>query len=263
MANMRLTPFVLAFSSTLACVPSIIESADDSTGTGDSHSDASPNAVDLGAAGEFVLLAKSGISMASASTVTGDVGLSPAGATFITGFSLLVNETGHFASSPQVDGHVYCADYASPTPAELSAAVQDMQLAFEDVGERTADTTDLGAGDIGGLTLAPGVYAWGTEVSIPTSVTLEGSATDVWIFRIAEDLVIGSDARIVLAGGAVANNVVWQVGGAVDIGEMASCAGIILAKTSATLRSGASLDGRLLAQTAIDLHGSAVTEPAD
>jgi hypothetical protein len=253
---------ILLLSFAPACLPSIIESADDSTGT--DGSDADPNlgeGVELGAAGEFVILAKSEISTLSPSAFTGDVALSPAGATFITGLSLTMDPTSQFATSPQVLGNVYSADYAAPTPSDLSTAVEDMELAFADAAGRVADTTDLGAGELGGLMLAPGVYEWGTDLSIATDVTLDGSATDVWIFQISRDLVISSDAEVVLSGGAEAKNVFWQVGGSVDIGAAAHCVGIILTKTSATLRSGASLDGRLLAQTTVDVQSSTVVEP--
>lgn len=155
MANLRLATcafFLLSFAP--ACLPTVIESADDSTGTDGSDSASNlGEGVDLGAAGEFVILAKREISTVSPSVITGDVGLSPAGAAFISGLSLAMNETHVSATSPQVHGSIYCADYAPPTPSELSTAVEDMELAFEDAAGRTAETIDLGAGDIGGLTL--------------------------------------------------------------------------------------------------------------
>lgn len=263
MSNLRSAiPAFLLLSFAPACVPSITESADDSTGTDGSDADSSlGEGVELGAAGEFVILAKREIATSSPCAVTGDVALSPAGATFITGLSLMMDETSQFATSPEVQGNVYSADYAPPTPSDLGTAVEDMELAFEDAAGRVADTTDLGAGDIGGLMLAPGVYEWSTDLSIPTDVTLDGSATDVWIFQISQDLVIGGDAEVVLSGGAQAKNVFWQVGGSVDIGAAAHGVGIILTKSSATLRSGASLDGRLLAQTNVDIQSSTVIEP--
>jgi hypothetical protein len=252
--------FLLSFAP--ACLPTVIESADDSTGTDGSDSESNPGeGVELGAAGEFAILAMREISTKTPSVITGDVGLSPASAMYVTGFSMMMHETSEFATSPEVHGSIYCADHAPPTPSELSTAVEDMQLAFDDAAGRPAETTDLGAGNIGGLTLAPGVYRWGTDVSIPTDVMLEGSATDVWIFQIAQDLSMGTDAKVVLSGGATAENVYWQVGGLVDIGTMAHCVGIVLTKTSATLRSGASIDGRLLAQTAVALESSTVVEP--
>jgi len=112
------------------------------------------------------------------------------------------------------------------------------------------------------MTLSPGVYKWGTGLLIPTDVTLGGSATDVWIFQIAQDLTMSSGAQVVLAGGALPGNVIWQVAGLVDLGTTAHLEGVVLTQTSITLRTGASIDGRLLAQTAVDIDGSAVVEPA-
>ena len=149
-----------------------------------------PPAVNLAAAGDYVILAKTGISTVPTSAVTGNLGVSPAAATFITGFSLTADATNVFSTSPQVTGKVYAADYAAPTPSNLTTAVGDMQLAFTDAAGRAPDVTELGAGNIGGMTLAPGVYKWGTGLLIPTDVTLDGSATDVWIFQIAQDLTM-------------------------------------------------------------------------
>jgi len=112
------------------------------------------------------------------------------------------------------------------------------------------------------MTLAPGVYKWGTGLLIPTSVTFAGGATDVWILQVAGDLTMSSAASTILTGGALPNNVYWQVAGLVDLGTTAHCEGIVLAKTSITLRTGASVHGRLLAQTAVNLDSSAVVEPA-
>lgn len=126
-----------------------------------------------------------------------------------------------------------------------------------------ADVTELGAGNIGGMTLVPGVYKWGTGLLIPTNVTLAGSATDVWIFQIAQDLTVGSATSITLAGGARAKNVFWQVAGFVDVGTTAHMEGVVLSQTSITLHTGASINGRLLAQTAVDIDSSTVVEPTE
>jgi hypothetical protein len=219
-------------------------------------------AVNLGMANNFAILAKSGISTVPTSAITGNVGVSPAAATFITGFSLTADSTNVFATSPQVTGKLYAADYAAPTPSNMTTAVGDMERAFTDAAGRAPDVTELGAGNIGGMTLAPGVYKWGTGLLIPTDVTLTGSATDVWIFQIAQDLTISSATNIVLTGGALPQNVFWQVAGLVDLGTTAHCEGVVLTQTSVTLRTGASIRGRLLAQTAVTIDSSAVVEPA-
>lgn len=147
------------------------------------------------------------------SAVTGDMGLSPAAASYITGFSLIADATNAFSTSTQVTGKVYASDYAAPTPSNLTTAVSDMMLAFTDAAGRAPDVTELGAGNIGGMTLTRGVYKWGTGVLIPSSVTLAGSGTDVWIFQIAQGLTMSAAKSIVLSGGAVAKNVFWQVSG--------------------------------------------------
>jgi hypothetical protein len=219
-------------------------------------------AVNLGSAGTFVLLAKSGVSTVPTSALTGNVGVSPAAASFITGFSLIADSTNVFSTCPQVTGKVYAADYAVPTPSNMTTAIGDMQLAFTDAAGRAPDVTELGAGDIGGKTLTPGIYKWGTGLLVPTDVTLSGSATDVWIFQIAQDLTVSSAARIVLAGGALPKNVFWQVAGLVDLGTTSHWEGVVLAQTSITLRTGATVNGRLLAQTAVSLDGNTVVEPA-
>ncbi|MEK6749061.1 MAG: ice-binding family protein, partial [Pseudomonadota bacterium] len=158
--------------------------------------------VNLGTAGNFAILAKSGISTVPASAVTGDMGVSPITATAITGFSLTLDSTGTFSTSTQVVGKVYAANYASPTPANLTAAVLDMQAAYSDIVGRTPNYTELGTGNVGGMTLAPAVYKWSTGVSIPTDVTLKGGPTDVWIFQIAGGITQASGTRVLLSGGA-------------------------------------------------------------
>lgn len=216
--------------------------------------------VELGAAANFAILAKSGISTVPPSAITGDIGLSPASATFLTGFSLVLDASNEFSTATQVTGNVYAADYAAPTPATLTTAVLNMQTAFTEASVRAPDATDLGAGDIGGLTLAPGVYRWGTGLTIPTDVTLDGGATDVWIFQIAQDLTLASATNVLLTGGAVPENVFWQVSGLVNLGATSQCSGTILCATGINLLTGATINGRLLAQTAVTLDAATVVE---
>jgi hypothetical protein len=216
--------------------------------------------VNLGTAGNFAILAKSGISTVPTSAITGDIGVSPAAASYITGFSLTADSSNTFATAPQVVGKIYASNYAPPTPAMMTTAISDMELALVMASARAPGVTELGAGNIGGMTLQPGIYKWGTGLLIPTDVTLTGSATDVWIFQIAKDLTFSSHARIVLAGGALPKNVFWQVSGLVDLDTAAHCQGTVISMTSITLRTGASINGRLLAQTAIDIDGSTVVK---
>jgi hypothetical protein len=111
------------------------------------------------------------------------------------------------------------------------------------------------------MTLAPGVYKWGTGLLIPTNVTLNGLETDVWIFQIAQDLTVTSGTKVLLAGGALPKNVFWQVAGLVDLGTTAHLEGIVLSQTAITLGTGASVNGRLLAQTAVNIDAATVVEP--
>jgi hypothetical protein len=221
------------------------------------------NPVDLGTAGDYVILAKSAISTVPTSAITGNVGVSPAAASFITGFSLTADATNVFSTSPQVTGQLFAANYTSPTPANLTAAVSDMELAFTDAAGRAAEFNELEDGSIGGLTLPEGVYKWGSNVSIATDLTLDGDATAVWIFQVAQNLTVSNATDITLMGGALPENVFWQVSGAVTIGTTSHFEGVVLSQTAITLDTGASIDGRLLAQTAVVLRANTVAEPSE
>jgi hypothetical protein len=224
---------------------------------------AGPAEVNLGAAGNFVILAKTGISNTGPSLVVGDIGVSPAAATYITGFALTLPAASAFSTSALVTGKVYAPGYANPTPTNLTTAVLDMQTAYTNASGRTNPTaTELGAGNIGGMTLAPGLYKWSTGVTIPTDVTLSGSANDVWIFQIAQNLNLSSAKKIILAGGAKADNIFWVVAGQTTIGTTAVFNGNILDQTTIVLNTGAKLNGRALAQTAVTLDSNSVSIPS-
>jgi len=253
----------LLLSLAAACGQSGAGGSKDGATSGDGMLSTTPALpLTLGVAGGYAILAKSGVSTVPTSAITGNLGVSPAAASFITGFSLTADSTNVFSTSPQVTGKVYAADNTPPTPSNLTTAVGDMLLAFTEAAGRAPGVTELGAGNIGGMTLTPGVYKWGTPVLVPIDLTLSGGATDVWIFQIAQDLIFSSGAKVVLAGGAQARNVFWQVAGLVDLGTTSHCEGVVLTQTSVTLRTGASVNGRLLAQTAINMDGSTVVEPA-
>jgi hypothetical protein len=137
-----------------------------------------------------------------------------------------------------------------------------MQTAYTNAAGRTnPNFVNLGAGQIGGLTLVPGLYKWTTGVLISTDVTLSGGANDVWIFQIAGTLIQASATKMILAGGARSKNIFWQASGGVAIGTTAHAEGVILGKTLIALKTGASANGRLLAQTAVTLQQNAVTQP--
>ena len=210
--------------------------------------------VSLGKAATFVILSKSGVTNVPTSAVTGDLGVSPIAATAITGFALVADSTHTFSRSTQVVGKVYAANYASPTPANLTTAVSNMQTAYTNAAGRTnPNYTELYSGNLSGRTLKPGLYKWSTGVLVNTKVTLSGPSDAVWIFQIAGTLKLGSGAQVVLSGGAQARNIFWVVAGYTSIGTTAHMEGTILDKTAIHLLTGSSLNGRALAQTAVTL----------
>jgi hypothetical protein len=216
-----------------------------------------PAPVILRTAGDFAILSKSGITDVYASAITGNVGTSP-----ITGAAL------HLTCG-EVTGKIIVVDAAGPLPCavndatSLTAAVGDMETAYSDAeGRVSPNFTELGAGEIGGLTLAPGLYKWGTGLLISSDVTLSGGPNDVWIFQVAGTLNQASATRVTLTGGALPKNIFWQVGGAMTVGTTAHFEGVALAKTLIAANTGASVNGRLLAQTAVTLQMNAVTQPA-
>src|SRR5450759_4536953 len=189
---------------------------------------AGPKPVILGTAGDYAILTKTGISTTTTAgtAVTGDIAVSPAAATYIVGFSLALDGTGCFSTTTPttlVTGKVYAADYNTggcTTPANLTTAVLNMEAAYTDAAGRTATsaaTTNVGGGTLANLTLAPGVYEWGSNVNITTDLHLNGAATDVWIFKVAGTLDLAS-AKSVILSGALAKNVFWQVADVVTIG---------------------------------------------
>lgn len=216
--------------------------------------------LNLGTADSYVILAKTAINNSSTSAVTGNLGLSPAATSYITGLAL-TDFTG-YATSAQVTGKVFAADMADPTPINLTTAVENMITAYNDAAGRTSpDFVELATGNIGGKTLSPGLYKWTNTVTIPSDVTISGSATDVWIFQIAGDLTMSSGVNIILSDGAQANNIFWQVAGEVTCGTTSHFEGIILSMTGITFQTGASINGRALAQTAVILDANTLTQP--
>jgi hypothetical protein len=212
--------------------------------------------VNLGTAGNFVILAQSQTTNVPTSSITGNVGLSPA-----TG-------AGIGLTCAQVTGAVYSVDAAGPLPCvvtdptRLNTAIGDKGLAYTDAAGRAADVTELGGGNIGGRNLGPATYKWSSSLLIPTNLTLTGGPNDVWIFQIAQGLTLSSGAQIILAGGALAKNVFWQTFAAANIDTTAKFSGVILSQTAINVKTGATINGRLLAGTAVTLDQNTVTQPA-
>ncbi len=211
--------------------------------------------VDLGVAGNFAILSKTGITSVYKSSITGDIGTSP-----ITGAAMVID-------CGEVTGNVYSVDAAGPacittSASMLTTAISNMQTAYTDAaGRKTPDFVNLGAGNIGGKTLTPGLYKFTSSVVIPTDIAIEGGPDDVWIFQVSGTLDMSSAVRVTLSGGAQAKNIFWQVAGAVTFGTTSHFEGIILGQTGINLKTGASINGRLLAQTAATLQMNTVSQP--
>jgi hypothetical protein len=227
-----------------------------------SSSNTSLNPADLSSAGNYVILAKTGISSISASAITGNLGVSPVAATYLTGFSLIADSTNVFSTSAQVTGKIYASDYAVPTPSNMTTSIGSMETAYTDAaGRTTPDFTELATGNLGGLTLTPGLYTWTNTVIIPTDVTISGGPNDVWIFQIAGDLTMSAAKNVILAGGAQAKNIYWQVAGKVTVGTTSHFEGIILCKTAVVFQTSSSLNGRIYSQTSVTLDQTTVVQP--
>ncbi len=214
-----------------------------------------PAPVNLGMAGSFVILSKTGITDVPSSAITGNIGTSP-----ITGAAIGV-------TCAEVTGQIYTVDAAGPACRTQDAnllllSVADMELAYSDAAGRSSpDFTELGAGTISGMELPPGLYKWSSSVGMASDVTLEGGADDVWIFQVAGNLSAGSGAGITLTGGAQAKNVFWQVAGTTTLNTGAKFKGVILCQSLIAMNTGAKLEGRALAQTAVTLQQNVITQP--
>jgi hypothetical protein len=247
---------IILTASTMGCDADSAEDFDDGMSTAAMTKSLAP--VNLGSSETFAILTKSGITDVYASAIDGDVGTSP-----ITGaaFGVTCGEV--------KTGTIYSVNAAGPLPCRvtnaslLTKSVSNMEAAYTDAAaRRLPDFVELGAGELGGLTLAPGLYKWGTRVNISTNITLSGDSKAIWIFQIAGTLTQASATKVILSGGAKAKNVFWQSAGTVTIGTTAHFEGIILAKTNIAVKTGASVTGRLLAQTAVTLEQNTVTQPA-
>jgi hypothetical protein len=221
-----------------------------------------------------VILTKTGISTTGTTAITGNLGVSPAAATFITGFGLIMDPLHCFSTSSLVTGVVHAADYSfgirgcatatTDTATILTTAVNNMQTAYTDAAGRAPDFTEVGAGDISGMTLPAGTYKWSTGVLITSNVTLTGGAKDVWIFEIAQDVTVANGVAVILVGGALPKNIFWQVAGGagVSLGTTSHMEGVVMTAKAITVNTGATANSRLLAQTAVTLIADTIVQPA-
>jgi len=195
--------------------------------------------VPLGSAANFGVLASSTVTNTGATLVTGSLGISPG--TSLSGFP-----------PGTVDGVIHLADGTAAT------AQNDLTIAYNNAQGRPAGTTvaTIGAGG----TLTPGVYTATSTLGISGTLTLNGAG--VYIFQIGSGLNVASGSQVILAGGATADNVFWQVGSSAILGSGSIFYGDILAQASITENTGAVLNGRALARTgAVTLQGNTDTNP--
>ncbi|MEV4187505.1 ice-binding family protein [Streptosporangium canum] len=204
---------------------------------------APPLPVPLGEAADFAVLAGSTVTNTGATTVTGDLGLSPG--TAVTGFP-----------PGTVSGTIHTADAAAQAKVDLATA-------YDDAAARTPATTV--PTELGTTTLTPGVYtSTAGTFGITGTLTLDaqGNPDAVFIFQTASTLITASASTVTLTGGAQASNVFWQVGSSATLGTGSSLAGNILALTSITATTGVSVNGRVLARNgAVTLDTNTITKP--
>lgn len=231
--------------------------------------------VDLGTAGDFAILSKVQIdSSAGSTTIVGDIGVSPAAHTFVTGFSLIGDETlDTFLTSAQVTGKIYSANLQPPTPTAMTTAISDMALAYSFATDVTANPAgvgpflDIGFGTVSTQTLTPGVYTWGSAVDITGDLTLDcqGNSSAVFVLQISGDLVLDASKKILLTGSCQNSRVFWAVAGTTDINAGATFEGNLIsgpATTEITIITGSVVNGRLLGEKTISLQaGTFVTIP--
>lgn len=224
-----------------------------------------PPPVALGHSAQYAIFANSGISNGvSPASITGNMGVGPSvTSAAITGFALIWVPGDAFATSAQVAGKIYAVDFAAPALTTVTTASNDMATAYADAAARTdPDFTDLAGGNLGGLTLVPGLYKWSTAVAIApgSTLTLSGGANDIWILQVSGNLNAGAGCNVVLTGGARAKNVFWQVaGGNATIGAGATFEGILLADGAINAGTSSVVTGRLLSNTTVSLDASIVT----
>jgi hypothetical protein len=201
--------------------------------------------VDLGTAGHYAILSKTGISNVPNSRITGNIAVSPVGGASVTGFLATPALSGSAATSSQAigGGYLYAANYGGNTAAILTQAVSDGGIL---------------AGDI----LTPGVYTFTTPIDIQDDITFRGGANDVFIIQTPLTLSMSvSGKKVLLEGGARAENIFWQAATAVTVATYAHMEGNILGMTTVTMKTGSSINGIIHSQTFVILQQAIITPP--
>jgi hypothetical protein len=203
--------------------------------------------VDLKSVARFGIIAGVGVSNNAGPSVIKDmdVGIYPGVRSSITGFP----------PATMVNGAMYASDDIAPpgVPAMLNQAKLDLTAAYLFAEGATSPAPATVAGDQGGKTLAPGIYKSTSTLLIQSgdlTLDAQGDVNAVWIFQIASDFttVGGAGGNVILSGGAQAKNIFWQTGSSATIGDYTSFNGNILALTSITMNSHATVVGRVLAR---------------
>jgi hypothetical protein len=209
--------------------------------------------VNLGSLSRFAVLAGSAVTSVPTSAIRGDVGISPAARSNITGLTPV-----------EVNGSIFAADDGGAVAAMLTQAQGDLTTAYNDAAGRSLDAVDVADADLGGRTLFPGLYKSSGTLAITGNLTLnaKGDPNAVFIFQMASTLTTSPGSQVILAGGANEGNIFWQVGTSASLGTTTIFKGNILADQSIALATGASLDGRALARIgAVTLQSNAITIP--
>jgi hypothetical protein len=275
--------FIVMLLAAFAAMTAALDYTDDGNGEA---------IVNLGTAANYVILTKAGIfTLATSPSITGNIAVSPAAATYMTGFGLALDSSGVFSKSDKVlsaASKAFAADYntqGSTTPAVLSTAIGDMMIAYADAAGRDSDasTTNLNDGTLGGslsgdfggaqAPLTPGVYTYvGIDVTIANDIYFDGQVTvgdsnAVFIIQISGNLIQNAGTKVHLQNGAQAKNIFWQVTETVTVNADATATGTtemrgnLLVETKVDFKTYSSLEGRILSKTECELKKATVTCP--
>jgi hypothetical protein len=206
-------------------------------------------AVVLGTSSRFAILSDQAITDVPTSSITGDVGISPGARSSCALLPPEVNGTGANGAYA-----IYASDDAGSVPAMLVQAKTDALNAYGDAVNSSRGTPTSISGNLNGLTLAPGLYESGSSIQISPGGILyldgQGDANAVFVIRSATSITTESTSAVVLEGSAQAKNIFWSAGSAITLGTNSVMKGTMIAGTSISLLTGATLDGRALIQGA-------------